>query len=344
MKTEVLVSMTVMLLGFGAMPGFAQAPIEDPIHAQQTSTIVGVNHVGLSVVDLEKSAKFFRDTMGLETVQTASKIDPFLRSAGLAGQKDGRSTTLVGPNSFLKLMEFENRQAGVDGAVMPVQGPGITHICFQAPKSKPLDGKAVQNGATWVSSSNAMVDLRGVGFMYGYLRDPSGLMFEVEHAPEPKFDVDVWMGHVAIATHDLTGTLAFYEKVLGIKPYRRVDNISGPTFDLVGGVENAKIHGAWFRVAPFYNLEFWEYVSPRTEASDGPTPLNKVGYNVVALETTDIEADFARLNAAGVPLETDIVKVDGGRSIFLRDLDGNLLSLTEFEAGSSLSLTSLGAK
>ncbi len=344
MKTSNLLLVTLAVLGLGSKPAFARAPVEDPIYAQQASTIVGVNHVGMSVPELEKSLSFYRDTMGLQTIGEVAAVDPALRSVGLARHAGSQSVTLAGPNSFLKLMEFQSRPAGIEAAVMPVQGPGITHICFQAPKSKPLDGKAVENGATWVSSSNAMVDMRGVGFMYGYMRDPNGLMFEIEHAPEPRFDGEIWMGHVAIATDDLTSALAFYEMVLGFKHYRRVDNISGPTFDLVGGVKDAKIHGAWFRVAPFYNLEFWEYENPRTGPPEGPTPLEKAGYNIIALETTDIEADFARLTAAGVALETGIVSVEGGRGIFLRDLDGNLLSLTEFEAGSSLSLTSLSAK
>lgn len=320
------------------------APVEDPIYAAQSSTIIGVNHVGLSVVDLERSSNFYKQSMGLTAYGSASDIDTSLRNAGMVEQTGVRTVTLNGPNSFLRLMEFDRPTSWRQGEAMPVQGPGITHICFQAPKSRPLDGKAAENGATWVSSSNAMVDMRGVGFMYGYMRDPNGVMFEIEHAPEPKFEVDVWMGHVAFATSDLTRTVEFYEQLLGIKHYRRVDNIAGPTFDLVGGLKDGKLHGAWFRVAPFYNLEFWQYVNPRTDEPGEPAPMDQIGYNVVALETSDIEADFARLTAAGIALETGIVSVEGGRGVFLRDLDGNLLSLTEYEAGSSLSLMSLSAK
>ncbi len=333
-----------LTMAFGPTAAAAQQVPVDPIYIQQTTTIIGVNHVGMTINDLDSSVEFYQGAMGLKRHGSSKKLGPALRGAGLVKDIRVQTVTLKGPNSFLRLMEFEHSVSAHKNGVLPAYGPGITHICFQAPKVKPLDGKAAARGATWVSSTNAMVDMRGVGFMYGYMRDPSGLIFEIEHAPEPKIDIDVWMGHVAMATNDLTKTLEFYSEVVGIKPYRRVDNLAGPTFDQVAGVEGGKLHGAWFRIAPYYNLEFWEYVSPRTGKTDGQTPLNRIGYSLVALETSDIEADYERLTAAGIALEAGIVSVDEGRAIFLRDPDGNLLSITEYEAGSNMSLDALNVK
>lgn len=333
-------AVTAAVCGFLTVGASAQETRTDALYKPGNSSIIGVNHVGMSVKDLEAAREFYAGSFGLEAIGARKEIGPALRSAAGGSDMPAAMLQLRGPNSFLKLMAFEGSQHAGDNSLQP-QGPGITHICFIAPKNKPIDGGAVEAGATWVSTSKAMVDMRGVGYMYGYLRDPDGLMIEIEHNPDPNMDIDVWMGHVALATHDLTATMEFYGRLLGFEPYRRVDNIKGPTFDLVGGLEGGVLHGAWFRLAPFYNLEFWEYANPRTEAPGKPVALDEIGYNLIALESNDIAADAARLKAAGIETLTGIVAVEDGRAIFLRDPDGNLLSITEFYEGSALSLTAL---
>ena len=304
------------------------------------SKIIGVNHVGLSARNLKKSVDFYKKSAGLKTVSDEQAIDhPFSKIAN----KDlsGRMRILKGPNSFLRIMEFDQKDTGGSELLLKPEGPGATHICYIAPKADPIDGQFVKNGATWESSRNAMVDMRGVGYMYGYLRDPDGVMLEVELAPEPNFKGHLWLGHIATATPDLTKTMEFYTKVLGYVHYRRSDNIEGEGYDEVVGIKGVKLHGAWFRVAPFYSLEFWQFVNPKTEARTRISHPNEIGYNLIALETTDIDSDFKRLQSLGIPLETDIVDVQDGRAFYFRDLDGNLLALMEFIPGSKLSLKAI---
>lgn len=335
---------TLLFAAIGTQPHVNAAQTSDPLFKEGTSSIIGVNHVGLSVSDLKNSLSFYENAIGL--VPEDMKFHPsnsFLSIDDISVPSP-KIAILSGPNSYIRLMEFGHAGARHQTTALPVQGPGVTHICFQAPKSKPLDAKAITHGATWVSSSNAMVDLRGVGFMYGYLRDPSGLMFELEHAPEPKFDVDVWVGHVAIAAHDLTEAIDFYEKLLGIAHYRRVDNISGPTFDEVAGIESGVLNGAWLRVAPFYNIELWQYQNPPTLPPSTPKPVSEIGYNSIAFETTDIDADYQRITKLGIVPETGIVPIDGGRAFFLRDPVGTLLSLQEYDAGSPFSLKAINSQ
>ena len=316
---------------------------EDESFDAGTSKIIGVNHVGLSVANLEKSVDFYMSSAGLKTVTNIQAIDDSFSL--IAGENlSGQMRVLKGPNTYVRIMEFDQKASDETRSQLEVQGPGVTHICYIAPKTQPLDGKFVNNGATWESTGNAMVDLRGVGYMYGYLRDPNGLMLEVEHAPDPNFRGHLWFGHVATATPDMDKTIEFYQKVLGYEPYRRADNREGETYDKVAGVKDAKLHGAWFRVAPFYSLEFWQFLNPKTEVRTQISPPNEIGYNLVALETTDLESDFARLKSLGIPLETDIVDVQDERAFYFRDLDGNLLALMEFDSGSKLSLKAIRSR
>jgi hypothetical protein len=80
---------------------------------------------------------------------------------------------------------------------------------------------------------------------------------------------------------------------------------------------------------------------PKTEAPTRTRRPSEIGYNLIALETTDSDADFKRLKSLGIPLETTIVEVQDGRAFYFRDLDGNLLALMEFVPGSKLSLKSI---
>lgn len=109
------------------------------------------------------------------------------------------------------------------------------------------------------------------------------------------------------------------------------------------GFEGVELHGGWFRVAPFYSLEFWQFTSPVTKARTELPPLDRIGYNLIAMETTDIDADFARLKSQGLILETGIVDTQDGQAFYFRDPDGNLLALMEFAPGSKLSLNALNS-
>lgn len=312
---------------------------KDPLYKPGDSSIMGVNHVSLTVRNLDAARAFYTGSFGLQPQGAVKPLSGRYNALVDTNIEGASLQRLQGPNSFLQLIDFGDADAAK--SELPVQGPGITHVCYIAAIDKPLDGKAIDAGASWQSTSKAMVDMRGVGYMYGYLRDPDGVMFEIEHNPDPSMDVDLWMGHVGIMTHDLTGIVEFYKKVLGFDPSRRVDNVSGPTFDLVGGIENGKIHMAWFRVSPFYNLELMEYANPRTQASKGPTPMDEVGYKLIAFETSNLASDVARLKSENIEMLTEVVPVEGGKAIYLRDPDGNLLSITEFEKGSPLSLAAL---
>lgn len=314
----------------------------DDLMKGRESTIIGLNYVGMTVADVDRSKAFYTNAIDLKTVDIdiAGQQKPL--PASIAPRSNlSAAVILQGPNSYLRLMEYEAPMPARSGGIMPVQGPGITHICFVAPKERPIDGKFIEQGATWQTTSGAMVDMRGVGYMYGYLRDTDGLMLEVEHSPGASFERGFWMGHVAIATPDMTKALEFYKKVFGFDPYRRVDDISGPTFSDVGGVENMTLHGGWFRLAPFYNLELWQFTHPKTLPKMTPAKMDQIGYSLIMLETTDIEADYERIKSQDIKLLSGIVPVIDGRAFYLRDLDGNLVGFTQFDEGSKLSLKAL---
>ena len=70
-----------------------------------------------------------------------------------------------------------------------------------------------------------------------------------------------------------------------------------------------------------------EKSSGRTAMPDGTKPLPG-GWNRILLQVTDIEAEAARLRAAGVKFRReDIVSGPGGSQIWVVDPSGNLIEL-----------------
>jgi catechol 2,3-dioxygenase-like lactoylglutathione lyase family enzyme len=59
---------------------------------------------------------------------------------------------------------------------------------------------------------------------------------------------------------------------------------------------------------------------------DGAVP-EPGGWNRVHFVTSDLDAEIARLRAAGVPFRNDVVSGPGGRQILIEDPSGNLVEL-----------------
>ncbi|MCQ4082816.1 VOC family protein [Streptomyces sp. RB6PN25] len=59
---------------------------------------------------------------------------------------------------------------------------------------------------------------------------------------------------------------------------------------------------------------------------DGATP-SPGGWNRIYLTVDDLDAEVARLRAAGVPFRNEIVTGPGGRQVLVKDPAGNLVEL-----------------
>ena len=66
---------------------------------------------------------------------------------------------------------------------------------------------------------------------------------------------------------------------------------------------------------------------------DGEKPVPG-GWNRIHLIVDDIEAEVARLRAAGAPFRNDILSGPGGKQVLLLDPSGNVIEL--FQPGASL--------
>ena len=151
-------------------------------------------------------------------------------------------------------------------------------------------------------------------------------MFEIEQLDQPRFEGSIWIAHIALVTPDLDQSVAFYRNLLGVETYGLVNKVMGERFDEVTGIENVRIRVAWFNTGNMV-LEIWEYVNPKTPHPGEPLPFSKIGYNKIALEVDDLEAELSRLKRMGVECLNEPEEINGITEVYFRDPDGNLISL-----------------
>lgn len=282
------------------------------------TTVLGLHHVGLAVSDIDAARRFYEDTASLE-VLSALSVCPDQPVQPVA------SLVLKAPNGCLELMQFKET-VPIDG--LAVIGPGITHACFQTPAKDGLYEKFMRAQAKPVSIGEPPIDLNGQGVRYAYARDPDGSMFEVEALDVPQFEGPIWLAHIALVTPDIDQTVAFYQDLLGVAPYGRVNKVMGPRFDEVTGIEGVRIRAAWFNTGNMV-LEFWQFIHPKTPAMPVDRAFHEAGYNTFALEVGDLDAEVARLAALGLFPGAPMVIGHGVKEVFYKDLDGNVFSLIE---------------
>ena len=289
------------------------------------STISGIHHIGMSVSDLQASLEFYTHALGTSAeLLNPARYDNGALAYGAARRK---SALLTFPNGYLKLSEYD-RSDLPSTAVVPVKGPGITHVCYQSPTQENIYQRLMDSGATPVSRGKEPVHLLGQGVYYAYARDRDGIMYETEHLDRSPFEGPIWFSHVALVSPDLDRLVEFYGLLLNAEPSRRTNRASGPTFDEVAHYDDVMIRAAWFDVGNMI-LEMWQFVNPVTPEPKQPPAFEALGYNKVAFEVSDLEKEVERLSEQGIEFLAPLGSSEDGLEACLRDPDGNLVSLIQ---------------
>lgn len=328
---------TILLWGLlGATRGMAQSPASTTV----TSDIKGIHHVSLSVRNLDRAVAYYTGVFGLTEVRRYRLTDRVSAGPKSGSRSIARNVTVVrGPNGQLELSQFDGA-AEQPVSAMPVQGPGITHVCYQAPAASALYAKSKVLGGTIVSRGTTPVD-RGYGIQYAYVKDPDGIMYELEQLDKPPFADSVWVGHVALVTPDIDRLVMFYTKLLGVKPHNRIDNIrNSPKLDDIANIDSLKLRAAWFKTGNM-TVEIWQFDNPRTATITAPASATKIGYTSISFEVNNIRQTYDQLHNAGLTFLSIPVAVANATVVSLRDPDGNLLNLVELPANAPTSIDRL---
>lgn len=306
-----------------------------------TTTLKGISHISISVANLDKVLAFYQEATGFElikreTVKNNKIADKLFGHPGI----EYEVATLKAPNMLFELTAFKHNH-DAKTSTMKVNGPGMTHTCFQSPQNKSGFDKFVKAGAKVLSRQGKAVDLGGYGVTYGYAYDPEGNMVELEQLDQKilersgydptwkTLDYDLWMTQVALVTHDINALMSYYQSVLGFKPYRVGDYANNSKLDELIDEDNTSLLGGWFKMNQKSKvMEFWQYRTPLTEKSSGVRTPSDLGYSF-SLEVADIQKEYQRLKALGIDFISEPQLLGEFWQVFARDPDSNIYSLRQ---------------
>lgn len=317
-------------------------PLEKP-----DSIIQGVNYVGLAVDDLDAAQAYYTKGIAAEVVDNSPLPagNPLARLHP-AGKAAARTRTLRRTNAQIRLIDFDvPSQSGPGLRGVPVHGPGMVHMCFQVAQETDVYRRMLDAGGAPVGKRGLVQLNERNPVYYGYVRDPQGVITEVEQVDLAKLDPprpsanQYRVRHLSFATPNLGPMIAFYSAFLGGQEPRHVGkwmNVSGDPVDQVSGLPGSKIEMAWFQLRNL-EIEIFQYHSHPTQRPKTVRPLDAPGYNMIVFDVSDIAKARQRILDAGGTIVTPAGKMDGGRIIFGRDPDGNLIGLQQLPASSVLS-------
>lgn len=135
--------------------------------------------------------------------------------------------------------------------------------------------------------------------------------------------------HTALSVPDMDEALEFYGGVLGFEVEMNAGWPSGakPLDDLVGLADSAS-KVAMLRLGDS-RIELFEYQNPVGKPQDPDRPVCDHGIIHLCFAVSDIDAEYRRLEAAGVRFNSEPINMGKEICVYGRDPFGNVLELIQ---------------
>jgi len=136
--------------------------VATPALAESAAPLVAANHITFHVQNLETSARFYTDVLGLERMPIRLSPAMIWLSAG------GFELHLI------------------EGRTQLVQAPPEVHLAFRVPDIQAVTAKLEAEGVTWgdFAGKASTYQHRADGVLQIYFRDPDGYWIEVNQLPK----------------------------------------------------------------------------------------------------------------------------------------------------------------
>ena len=135
--------------------------------------------------------------------------------------------------------------------------------------------------------------------------------------------------HVAISVPDLDKAVEFYHGTLGFKKiFANSWNGDREEADQVIGLDRTSAKVQMLKAGSAY-LELWEYIEPKPEEQKKDYSPADHGIAHIALQVTDINDEFERLQTSGMTFHQQPVDLGNSSAIYGRDPFGNIIELYE---------------
>jgi len=140
----------------------------------------GIFHTGMTVSDLDRSIRFYRDVLGLKLISGPTDVyegEDLSRGVGVQGARLRLAIFQVGDGS-IEVHQYFSPKSAVNKA-MPPNTVGVTHVAFRvsnaAEKMKELKTKGVE----FLSELNVVEEGPLAGWKWVYFKDPDGISLEL---------------------------------------------------------------------------------------------------------------------------------------------------------------------
>jgi catechol 2,3-dioxygenase-like lactoylglutathione lyase family enzyme len=313
----------------------------------QTPLVRGVDSIGLTVSDLDRSVEFYSNVLQFQKVsETEVDGEIYERLEGVFGLRMRIARMKLG-DEYIELTEF----LAPKGRPMPVNSRSndrwFQHVAIIVSDMDRayqwLRDHKVQHVSPGPSLLPAWNKNAG-GIRAFYFRDPDGHPLEVLSFPSDKGSVKwhtpterLFLGidHTAIVISNTDASVRFYRDRLGMQVTGESENY-GPEQERLNNVFGARLHITSLRAESGPGVEFLEYLSP----SDGrPFPPEEKANDLIHWHTRflAINAEEAAQTLRSSPsafISPGAVQLPDGRTGFrialvVRDPDGHPVEIVE---------------
>jgi catechol 2,3-dioxygenase-like lactoylglutathione lyase family enzyme len=151
-----------------------------------TWQLAGVHHLGLTVSDIERSVRFYRDVLGLTLVRRRSTSAEYVgRQTGCPGARLEVASFRVGseggPSFEIAQYVSHPGPAGEPGT----HRAGSAHLCFRVDDIQAAYDALRRQGVCFKTAPVAITAGPNQGGFGVYLADPDGFTIELFQQPQP---------------------------------------------------------------------------------------------------------------------------------------------------------------
>lgn len=309
--------------------------------------------VGHAVADLEQTLQFYHDLVGLVVLHQdeESVENPAYGKLTNTSTATYKTAIVAIPNQrwTLNLVEYiglpkeqikqREQDPGDPGLTLTVKNSSAINNALRAANITNILGEQVPEGGAEGTTSTVWV------------YDPDGYMVELvqRSGPSDYFTVSppnitdgpgmeyVIRGQLDLTLSNATQAITFYRDILGQNISRGFEPLIGPGYDalgFVGTIFNMSADTQWAAVTgncdPETRCEYYEYDAPDRVSIVYPAQYSGVGITSYNVKGLDGIVDKVRASGLTIVTEGGVpVRVDGKRSILVRDPSGYLVRLDE---------------